>query len=131
MSDHDTYKELAKEANELRNDLTKQSQAAQFAAKANKAAIDELKERVGKVEDRVHEMEKREAVNDERVKNLLETRKDHTGKIQSLTINDAKDEKETEKTKAKWGLYGAVAVAVLSGLASLLVQLLKMLGGGD
>jgi chromosome segregation ATPase len=127
----DDYKELAREANDLRNDLTRHSHAAKFAAGANKTAIDDLKQRVEKVEERLHELEKREAVNEERVQGLMDARKEHTGKISTLEKNEAKDIAGTEKKKAQWGLYSAVAVAVLSGLASLAVQLLKMLGGGD
>lgn len=131
MSDADLYKDLARETNDLRNDLTRHGHAAKFATSANKAAIDDMKDRQSKLEERIRDLEKKEAVNSDRIDDLRESKKEHTGKIQTLTVNDAKDVVKSEKTKAQWGLYAAVAVAVVSALASLAVQLLKMLGGGE
>jgi len=129
MSENETYKDMARETNELRNDLTRHSHAAKFATSANKSAIEDLRSEQAKLEERVRELEKREAVSSDRIEELREAKREHTGKIQTLTVNDAKDTSGTEKAKAKWGLYAGVAVAVVSGLASLLAQLLKMLVG--
>ena len=127
MSGVEIYKELARETNELRNDLTRHSHAAKFAASANKAAIEELKVKQVRLEERIRELERREAVNADRIEELRVAKKEHTGKIATLTVNDARDIASTEKTKAQWALYAAVAAALVSGIASLLVQLIKVL----
>lgn len=131
MSDSELYKEIAREANDLRSDLTRHSHAARFAASANKAAVEDLKSKQLKLEERLRDLERREAVNADRIGDLRDAKREHTGKIQTLSINDARDDKVAEKTKAAWRLYGMVAVAVVSAVGSLILQLLKMLGGGE
>jgi phosphate-selective porin len=62
------------------------------------------------------------------VKELLDARKDHTGQITALKVNEARELAGVEKSKARWGLYAAIATGVLSGVASILIQLIKWLG---
>lgn len=124
------YNEVARELNELRNDLTRHSHAAKFAAGANKAAIEDLKRRIEAMDAMLRGLKEREAADAVRLQNLEETRKEHTGRIETLRVNEARDLAGSQRSAAKWGLYGAIAVAVISGVASLALQLMKASVGG-
>lgn len=62
------------------------------------------------------------------VRELLDAHKDHTGQITALKVNEARELAGVEKSKARWGLYAAIGTGVLSGVASILIQLIKWLG---
>lgn len=129
MSNSDDYKELAGEINVLRNDVARSAHASKFTASANKSAIDENKSELKEVERRLRELEGKLPTYELRLSQVEGTTKEHTGKIRTAEIEEAKDEKgvalaqnKTELKGKQLALYGSIAVAVITGIVNLLLH---------
>jgi SMC interacting uncharacterized protein involved in chromosome segregation len=134
VGEADDYKELAREVNGLRNDLAKSAAAGKFTASANRASIEEVKTAQAKLEHRLRVLEGTAPTIELRLSQLEETDKEHTGKIRTIEVETAKDSgaievaktKEEEKTKRidkQWGVYAAIATALITGILNLLMHI--------
>ena len=150
MSDqsHDLYKDLAKEINLLGKDLAKGLQGVSFLV--NKTA-DDLKDlrqdyaksdlaghqrnvayesRLVKLETQLQtmsEVPQRLAVIESLIRDLQENKKDVTGKVHALQLEQGNRKFDTENNKARLGFKAAVVAAAVPGLVSLILKLLELL----
>lgn len=136
MSDSEVHRELR----QLSRDLAKGLSAVRFMVEANTARIKKL-ERLG-AEGKLAALEERLRVLDDlrdvparllaietQMDGLKETDREQTGKIRTLEIGDARGHKELEKSRIRWGAVVSIGVAVMSGVGSLVIQLIRMLAG--
>lgn len=133
---HQLYKELSRELNSLSGDLAKGLGALRYATESNRGDIEELKSdmrsRLDRIQDKLVELEKIGAANEVRLKTLEESRRDHTGKIDTLSQDGARGaaviEHEKGESKGRWALYTALATGALALIAQI-VQAVLSSGG--
>lgn len=133
MSD---LEQITTKVDELREDLTKMAGASMFSLSANKAAVAEERRRRDGLELRMRAAETDLATLLLRVHQLEGANKEHTGKIRTMELSDAREEKKTtlvashnELLESKWKVYGVVLGAILPGAIALILQLLGLRGG--
>jgi hypothetical protein len=131
-------KDLERELRVLSQDLAKGLAGLRFMSDANTARVKRLEgigaeakfasigERLKNVEV-LRDLGTRLAVVESMLDDLRANHRENTGKIQAIQLGDAKESAGVEKTKAKWGTITAIAVAVISGIASLVIQLMQTL----
>ena len=130
MSDSD-IKELRRDVGDVKNDLAKGIGAVSYMTESNEKEISEAKrERAAllrDVQDFRLTMEARLVKLEVVQGNSEESRREHTGRVRTLELDDARDEAGGKKSAAKWGTVGVVVAAGISGFASLAIHVFERL----
>lgn len=124
------YIQLSKELAEIDKDLTTGLASVGYMNKANKESIKELQNRIAYVEQQLKQAEVIQAALRVRLDKLEDKDKEHTGKIRTIEIQDAKKDTEVYKIsrddmKTRLSFWGPIVVAIATGLISIIMQLIE------
>jgi len=126
MSPED-YKELAKEVNQLRSDLTLAVASLNMLLEQNDRTIGEVRAAVTAVSTSVHENEKKLTLLMHRIDTQERNSEKDTTKVRALELSAAGEVAGVQRDSAKYRTLATVVVAVIAAFAGFITTLINLL----